>query len=99
MIRRSPRKELFLFYYKRANVFTDCDGHIIYNIFRIISPNDLYLFRHRPKHNTFKHCSQDNVLCRIITVMDDEDYYWDEQDVLDHISRDFAKKFLEGEQL
>lgn len=90
----STRKELFLFYYRDANVFTDCDGHIIYDIFRIISPNDLYMFRHHKKYNTFPHRSQDDVLCRILTVFDDEDYYWDEQDVLDHISRDFANKFF-----
>ena len=34
-----------LIYWKEDNLFTDEEGQIIFNIFSLITPNDLYLFK------------------------------------------------------
>lgn len=34
-----------LWYYPEVNYFVDCGGYIIYSIFDIITPNDLFLFK------------------------------------------------------
>jgi hypothetical protein len=34
-----------LYYLKDDNVFMDGEGEIVFEIFEVISPNDLYLFR------------------------------------------------------
>ncbi len=34
-----------LYYDKEQNLFTDEDGYIIYHIFGIVTPNDIYLFK------------------------------------------------------
>jgi hypothetical protein len=39
------QEEYNLFYYPYDNVFTDGYGDVVYDIFRIISPNTLYLFK------------------------------------------------------
>ena len=61
----------YLYYYKDENHFTDCDGRIIYNIFTMITPQDLYLFRHDHGDNTFRMKGNRNVLCEITYVPDE----------------------------
>jgi hypothetical protein len=36
-----------LYYNDKLNIFLDDGGYIVYDIFRIVSPNDLYLFREK----------------------------------------------------
>jgi len=93
------RKELYLFYYRDANVFMDFNGQIIYDIFRIMSPNDLYMFRSNPTNNTFWHRSDDDILCRIITVRDDDKSWgWYLCEIEDIIRYDLAHQcYLEGD--
>jgi hypothetical protein len=44
--------DMTLWYDKHTNLFIDSNGFEITNIFRIITPNTLYLFKHR-KENMF----------------------------------------------
>lgn len=38
-----------MLYYEEDNRFEDCDGHIIFDIFSYITPNDLMIFRKNRK--------------------------------------------------
>lgn len=62
---------LYLYYYEQQNVFTDIDGIVIYNIFEIITPNDLFLFRHDSGFNYFPFVGDKEWLVEIITVPDE----------------------------
>jgi len=59
---------LYLYYYEDENLFTDDDGHVIYDIFTIITPQDLFLFRHDNGFNIFPMKEHNDVLCEIIPV-------------------------------
>lgn len=37
---------LALYYDEENNVFIDGEGEVVFEIFEIITPNDLYLFKH-----------------------------------------------------
>ena len=43
-------KAIGLFYDRERNVFVDEGGFIIWRLFELITPNDLYLFRLRQEH-------------------------------------------------
>lgn len=67
-----PGKLIFyMYYYEDVNLFTDDDGHVIYDIFTIITPQDLFLFRHDNGFNVFPMRGHDDVLCEIIPVPDE----------------------------
>jgi hypothetical protein len=55
-----------LFYDVEKNIFLDEDGQVVKNIFELITPNDLYLFRHLEKeYVVFRHRFLKNVVCEI----------------------------------
>ena len=67
-----PGKLIFyIFYYENENLFTDDDGHVIYDLFTVITPQDLFLFRHDNGFNTFPMKDHDDVICEIISVPDE----------------------------
>ena len=67
-----PGKMMFyLYYYEDDNLFTDDDGHVIYDIFSVITPQDLFLFRHDNGFNVFPMRDHNDVLCEIIPVPDE----------------------------
>lgn len=55
-----------ILYFEDDNIFTDDDGHIIENIFELITPGDLYLFRSDPGYNVFPLRSNNRVLVEIV---------------------------------
>jgi len=57
---------LHIYYHDRENIFTDDDGHVIYDLFDIITPQDLFLFRFDPGFNCFPVVGDPDVLCEII---------------------------------
>jgi hypothetical protein len=61
----------YILYYEVDNIFTDMDGNIIYNIFDMITPNDLLLFRDDPGNNSFCMKSDRDKICEIITIPED----------------------------
>lgn len=66
------KKERFaLFYLKEDNVFIDGEGEIIFEIFEVITPNDLYLFKKHKKYMVFNHHTQLDILVEL---------YWPEDD-------------------
>lgn len=62
------RNTMFIYYYEEENVFTKDDGRVIFNIFDIITPNDLYLFRYDPSFSCFSMKDNRNILVDIISV-------------------------------
>jgi len=57
------------------NCFYDDDGYLIYNIFDMITPSDLVLFRFDYDFNTFVHRHDKTTLCLInIRGEQEEDY-------------------------
>ena len=44
-----------LFYDPRINRFEDEDGFIVWSIFEIVTPNDIYLFRHNQEYMLVPH--------------------------------------------
>lgn len=69
----------YIYYDPESNAFYDEDGAQIDNIFELITPNDLYLYRHDPGCNLFP-CRFDRELTfEIVDQMDDYpgDGYYD----------------------
>jgi hypothetical protein len=57
----------YIYYSKSENMFYDPCGILIENIFEIITPNDLFLFRKNPRKNKFPMRDEPYILCEIIT--------------------------------
>ena len=68
---------LHLFYWEDANIFIDECGEVVYDLFTVITPQDLYLF-HKDSHsfNNFSMIGQDEVRCQIIFVPSEAGLYW-----------------------
>jgi len=62
---------ILLCYYEDENIFTDGEGHIIYNMFELITPNDLFLFRHDRGNNCFRLVYDPRFMCEIISIPDE----------------------------
>ena len=65
---------IFIRWNKMENKFYDLYGEPIY-IFDLITPNDLYLFRHDPGYCMFPHKDNRKILCEIFTE-DREECPW-----------------------
>lgn len=56
----------FVFYYPRDNTYTDGEGREILDIFEVLSPVDLELFKERPYGNVhFLHRNKKNTLVEV----------------------------------
>lgn len=67
-----------LVYDEELNIFTDVRGHVIYNPFEFITPDDLQLFRsEETSYSSFVSHSDPNVLCEIYTWDEIGDGYFD----------------------
>ena len=62
-----------LFYDIDRNVFIDEDGFIIWSIFEIISPNDLFLFKRNQEYMLVRHRSIPELLVELYYPDDDYD--------------------------
>lgn len=59
---------IYLFYYEDENFFTDEYGEIIYNMFDMITPQDLFMFKYDRGYNLFPHKKDRTILYEIITI-------------------------------
>ena len=62
-----------LFYDADRNVFIDEDGFIIWSIFEIITPNDLFLFKRNQEYMLVRHRSIPELLVELYYPDDDYD--------------------------
>ena len=60
----------YLYYYERDNMFTDEDGNIIYDLFTLITPQDLFLFRYDHSHYIFPMVGRNDINCEILLIED-----------------------------
>ncbi len=66
------RKLIFhLYYYEDENLFVDDDGHVIHDLFNIITPHNLFMFKQDFGYNLFPVVGKRNVLCEIIPMPDE----------------------------
>lgn len=65
-----------LYYLKDDNVFMDGEGEIVFEIFEVISPNDLYLFKRNKEHTIVNHHTEPGLLVDLYWPEEDE-YYFD----------------------
>lgn len=66
-----------LFYDRDKNVFIDEDGFIVWSIFEIITPNDLFLFKLNQEYMLVQHRTMPEVLVEL--------YYPDGDDAMDRL--------------
>lgn len=59
---------LYLYYDSIENTFYDDCGQRIDNIFELIRPNDLYLFRHDPGNVLFPYIHVPGLWCEIVDM-------------------------------
>ncbi len=72
-----PYEEVISLYYTRDdNVFIDEDGNIVWNIFELITPNDLYLLRRHQEYMVVRHRTLPGVVCELHCPSEDEYYYF-----------------------
>lgn len=65
-----------LFYDEERNVFIDEDGFIVWDLFEIITPNDLFLFKFNKEYMLVKHRTMPEVLVEMY-YPDDDTPPWD----------------------
>ena len=58
---------LQFFYDSEENIFYDQCGQIVTNIFEVLTPNDIFLFKQDPGYNVFPHRDNNRILCEILT--------------------------------
>lgn len=60
-----------LFYDAERNCFVDEDGFVIWSIFEIISPNDLYLFKEKREYFLIPHRNSPDLMVELYYPEDD----------------------------
>lgn len=61
-----------LYYYPLDHIFVDDGGFPVFNIFNMITPNELFLFRHCKEYMIVQHCRNPEVGVELIWPDDDE---------------------------
>ena len=67
-------KLIRILYDRCLNMFYDIAGRRITNVFELITPNDLYLYRNDPGNSIFAHVSEPHTMCEIISEKDWEEF-------------------------
>lgn len=64
------KHSLHLLYYEDGNFFVDSAGEVVYDLFNIIAPRDLFLFRHSPndKYDKFPYIKDRSVVVCIVSI-------------------------------
>jgi hypothetical protein len=62
-----------IYYNKSTNRFEDDDGYPIFDIYRIISPNDFYMFMHKKEYMITNHQSLSQVFVEMYYPTEGED--------------------------
>lgn len=68
---RTYKSYFYINYYQDENIFTDECGNIMYDIFTVITPQNLFMFRHDYGNNCFPMVGNPDILCEIILVPDE----------------------------
>ncbi len=63
-----------LFYNPNTNTFVDEDGFIIWSIFEIISPNDLYLFKRHKEYMLAQHQTVSELLVEVFYLEEGDQF-------------------------
>lgn len=71
----TPEPVVMIFFLDERNVFMDEWGNVIYNPFEILSPEDVYLFRHDQGNCVFPYKPDPSILCEIVPISK-EDWWW-----------------------
>jgi hypothetical protein len=53
MLESDIMTSISIFYYPDINVFKDCHGRIIINLYKLVSPSRIYLFKHHKEYMEF----------------------------------------------
>lgn len=69
-ILREAKERMALYYLKHENVFIDGEGEVVFEIFEIITPNDLCLFKKYKEDMLFTHRTEKDILVEL---------YWPEE--------------------
>ena len=74
-----------IFYHEVENLFTDSCCKIIYDIFSMITPNDLIMFKKFGHHDYIRHRYDPRIMIDLIYIsnIDNERIEYDEQSYLD----------------
>lgn len=68
---------IHLYYWEDKNIFLDECGEVVYDLFTVITPQDLFLFHtDSSQFNNFPMIGQDEVTCQIIFVPSEASLYW-----------------------
>lgn len=60
---------IYLYYYEDENIFVDEYGEIVWDIFYLITPSDMLLFKSDwDKYDIFPVINMDNITCRIVVI-------------------------------
>ena len=65
-----------IYYYPDLNIFTDEDGNVIFNMFTIATPSQIFLMKLKRGYFYIDHPTDKDIKYEIICPMDDE-YYED----------------------
>lgn len=58
---------LYIIWYEPENTFWNLDGSPVENINEILTPNDLFLFRHDPGYSCFFHRQHRHIMVELLT--------------------------------
>ena len=81
---RICNKLIRILYDRCLNIFYDIAGRRLTNVFELITPNDLYLYRNDPGNSIFPHVNEPYTMCEIITYEEWKDYPVDSDWLDDH---------------
>jgi hypothetical protein len=62
------------YYLKDDNMFIDEDGKVVYDIYKYVTPNDLFLFKLRKGTSQIHSKTDKNVVYELVYQEFDEDY-------------------------
>ena len=61
--------DIYLFHYEKENIFVDAEGDIVYDLFRMITPSNLFLFKKiLDDYETFPMVDHPDVTVHIISI-------------------------------
>lgn len=78
-----------LYYDSINNVFVDENGYMVWNLFEIITPNDLFLFKKTKEYTIVNHRTIRRTVVELYWPEED-DYYFDESICHDYSTMDLG---------
>ena len=65
-----------LYYMKEDNIFMDGEGSIVFNLFEIVRPNDIFMFKHYKENMLVQHATIPEGLVELF-YPEEDDYCYD----------------------